>query len=151
MSPLEDVQIALNNCVELDEKGLKELQKILCLKLESIKGALKSSSKKPQSAHPDCPNCSSSNIKAHTKNPVPRFFCIDCKITFTRNRQPLFYRRKNRDKIIDLIVLIYTTDKSITEIIEQLDISEKTYYEWRKQILLLFPQLQDKFQNRRKK
>lgn len=151
MSTLKDIQSALSNCVELDERGLKELQKILCTKLKSVKEKLHSISKNAQTSYPDCPDCHSSNIKAHAKNPVPRFFCVDCKITYIKDRQPLYYRRKNRDKIIDLIVAIYTTDKSITNIIEQLGISIKTYYEWRKQILSFFPQLQDKFKNRRKK
>lgn len=149
MSTLEDVQSVLSNCEELDEKGLKELQRILCTNLKSVKEKLHSVSKNAQKPYPDCPDCHSSNIKPHAKNPVPRFLCVDCKTTYTKDRQPLFYRRRNRDKIIDLIVAIYTTEKSITDIIEQLDISIKTYYEWRKQILSFFPQLQDKFKNRR--
>ncbi|SMF90199.1 hypothetical protein SAMN05661091_4931 [Paenibacillus uliginis N3/975] len=53
------------------------------------------------------------------------------------------------DKFIKLFIAIYSTNQSSHEIRRTLQISKPTYYRWRKQILLIFPQIEKKFSNRR--
>lgn len=134
-----------------DETTLRHIRKILVKALHHIDQKLKNYSKKTVNQQECCPYCNSNKIKGHSKYPSKRIYCFDCEKTYTLKRQPLFFRKRYRDKIIDLIVEIHTSTKSVPEIICQLQISLKTYYKWRGEIISIFPQLEKKFTNRRSK
>lgn len=130
---------------------LRNLRKFLHDILTQLDNSLEQKDPKSLTPQKRCPSCQSSNIRKHGTNPIARIYCLDCNKAYAVNRQPLYYRKKHHDTILDLIVEIHTTDKSATEIIQYLKISSKTYYKWRKEIISIFPQLESKFTNRRKK
>ncbi|MCM3749262.1 hypothetical protein M3223_18040 [Paenibacillus pasadenensis] len=152
---MED-ELKLRNLLEkctstTDLIELRGLRRLLQVTLKQIDHSLEQQEPQARDPQKSCPECQSSNLRRHGSTPLPRVYCLDCNKAYAVNRQPLYYRRRQHDKIIDLIVEIHTTDKKTTEIINHLNISSKTYYMWRKDILSVFPQLEAKFKNRRKK
>lgn len=130
---------------------LKELRKLLKNTIKQVDHSLEKRDPKARDPHKRCPECQSNNVRKHGTAPLVRIYCHDCSKAYVVNRQPLYYRRRKHQSILDLIVEIHKTNKSPTEIIQHLGISSKTYYVWRKEILSVFPQLESKFKNRRKK
>lgn len=151
MSTLHKLELALKECEELNEDDLKALRKMLWKAFYSVHKKLEHSSKKKSKSNNYCPRCRSSDVIGHGKKTTKRFLCMVCGVTFVKERHLLYYRRRDPDKIIDLIVAIHTSDKSTSEIMNQLKIPVKTYYQWKDDILLVFPQLKEKFKNRGKK
>ncbi|WP_391573487.1 hypothetical protein [Cohnella sp.] len=152
MKELESVKTWLAKCPSPQNiQELQELRKILWNTLQSIDHLLETQETNAQNPHNHCPRCGSINVKGHGAKPSVRIYCVDCDKAFTLNRQPLYYRKRNRNTIIDLIVEIHTTAKSVTAIIKHLKISSRTYYSWKAEIISTFPQLEARFKNRRKK
>ncbi|MNW49495.1 hypothetical protein D3C74_269150 [compost metagenome] len=98
-----------------------------------------------------CPLCRSSNTKKHSNSPLIRSYCLDCKRAYLThwNTPSFFYRKHNHKKIFNFIFLIYRTDKTVTQIINELKISKSTYYSWKKGILPVHPFLEPFFKKRR--
>lgn len=140
-----------STCEQKSEKALRELRLVLFNALRSIDQKLDSgkSADRTGGAANRCPHCNSGNTKGYGRNPL-RSYCLDCQHAFVKKRSSLHYRRRTPQKILDLIVAIHTTDKSAPEIIEELKISIQTYYKWKNEIILVFPQLEEKFKQRGK-
>jgi len=152
MEKLFYIKQLLEKCtVQKKLPELRELRKFLRDVLKQVDYEIEQHDPKPRDPHKICPECQSDSVRKHGRAPSLRLYCMDCSKAYSVNRQPLYYRKRHHDKILDLIVQIHTTNKSATEIIEHLEISSKTYYKWRREILLVFPQLASKFKNRRKK
>lgn len=151
LSTISDVREYLERYEELNVDEILALELNLNKLLKSISEKSTSSSANTNASSTTCPHCSSNNTIKHTKDLIPRFLCKRCLRTFTANRQLLFYRKKKPSRIIDFIVYVHTTDMSITEIAKELDISLKTYYRWRSQLISVLPQLTEEFNNQRKK
>lgn len=98
-----------------------------------------------------CSACNSSHINIHAQKPSCRFLCQDCGHSFGNEQSSLYYRRRNPKKILDFIIAIYQTNKSISEIKSDLEISSPTYYKWRMAVLNVLPQLAENFAQRSKK
>lgn len=144
----EDYQKSCDHKTEIE---LRELRKFLVKALQVLDGKLDSAVEKAGNSRMRCPHCRSNNTKGHGRNPIKRLYCLDCNQTFPESRSRLYYRKRNRNKILDLIVAIYTTDKNISQITAELNISIKTYYKWKKDIIFVFPQLEEKFSRKKGK
>ena len=151
-----EIQTIVDNLVsECENKGAKELRQLrltLIRTIQSIDRKLESlaKNKKTDVRSGRCPYCNSSHTKGYGLKP-PRFYCLDCHHTFVKERSAFYYRRRNPVKILDFIVAVHTTDKSISEITQELKISLQTYYTWKREIIQVFPQLEEKFNLRGKK
>jgi transposase-like protein len=152
MEELNQAKLWLEHCaLQKNLPELRKLRKFLQDTLKQVDHSLEQQDPKAPDPHKRCPQCQSSHVRKHGTTPVARIYCLDCNRAYVVNRQPLYYRRRHHNTILDLIVEIHTTNKSATEIVAHLGISSKTYYVWRKEILSIFPQLEHKFKNRRKK
>lgn len=152
MEELLHIKLWLEKCAHQKSLlELREIRKLLQDTLKQVDHSLEQQDPKARDPHKRCPKCQSSHVRKHGTAPLVRIYCLDCSKAYVVNRQPLYYRRRHHNTILDLIVEIHTTNKSSTEIIQHLGISSKTYYVWRKEILSVFPQLESKFKNRRKK
>ncbi|WP_018306012.1 hypothetical protein [Desulfitobacterium hafniense] len=151
-----EIQTKIESWVsDCENKGTNELRQfrlILSRTIQAIDLKLDSidKTKKIDVRSGRCPHCKSSHTKGYGLKP-PRFYCLDCHHAFVKERAPLYYRKRNPLKILDLIVTIHTTDKSIPEITSELKISLQTYYKWKREIIQVFPQLEEKFNLRGKK
>ncbi|MCS7463049.1 hypothetical protein N0M98_23255 [Paenibacillus doosanensis] len=151
MNVLEEIQKTLERHEELGKNELVILKRLLAGTLDRVSKKLQPHTPKRKNAYPACPHCSSANVVKHANIPTPRFRCKVCKHTFTKHRQLLKYRRQKPMKFIDLIVLTYTTDMTIAEIVKEIGITPKTYYVWREDLVSILPQLAEKLNNQRKK
>jgi transposase-like protein len=136
---------------QMTDNELREFRIFLIKILQLLNKKLDSIVEKAGGNKARCPHCRSNNTKGHGRNPIKRFYCLDCKQTFPESISRLYYRKRNRIKILDFIVAIYTTDKGISQITHELNISIQTYYKWKKDILIVFPQLEEKFNRKRGK
>ncbi|WIM40345.1 hypothetical protein PO903_05495 [Paenibacillus sp. PK4536] len=152
---MEDL-ICIENSIEkiLERKNpseLKKLQAVLNTLHIKTKATCEQQHNKTKKPGLICPICGSKNTTKHDNKPSIRIFCHDCKKPYVLNRHLLHFGKKDPLKLIELIIQICTTSKSSTEIISYLNVSSRTYYIWSKQIISVFPQLESRFKNRRKK
>lgn len=140
-----------NLCDQKTEAELRQLRRSLIKALRVLDEKLGLTPEKAGSNKVRCPHCRSNSTKGHGRNPVKRFYCLDCNQTFPESKSSLYYRKRYHDKILDLIVTIHTTNKSVSQIVQEFNISVKTYYKWKKDILNVFPQLEEKFKRKRGK
>ncbi|WP_313559384.1 IS1/IS1595 family N-terminal zinc-binding domain-containing protein [Ruminiclostridium cellobioparum] len=148
MNSLNELEGYLNQNTVLDINEMRQLRKNLHKSLKVLDEKIDSIINKTQATN-RCPRCNSIYTKRHGKTsgktPKIRYMCLDCDSTFVESRSLLHYRRRYPDKIVDMIVSIHTTDKSVSQIQDDLDISPQTYYKWKKVILEIFPQLEQEF------
>jgi len=140
----KELEDYLKGCEQNNENELRELRRALNQALLSLDKKLDSMTEKAHGIKDRCPHCRSTNTKGYGKNPK-RSFCLDCKLAYVKERGALYYRKRNRDKILDLIVAIHSTNKRTSEIIRELNVSVQTYYKWKREIIFVFPQLEQKF------
>lgn len=109
MKFLDEIEnlLTTNSSPGYDE--LQELRKTLLTTLDRINEKLGVSQKKAFSIE-NCPHCKSSNIKEHDQK-FHRMYCLDCDHAYAKFRSPLYYRKRNRMKIVNFIMLIYQTKK----------------------------------------
>jgi transposase-like protein len=151
MSTIDDISLALDRYNELDQEELKILETALKTTLVLVSEKILTISPTLETPYPSCPYCFSTNTIIHARGQTPRFRCKTCKRTYFERRQTLYYRRRKRKGLIDLIVLTHTTEKSIAEIGKELGITLKTYRVWKEQLIAVLPQLEEKFNKQRKK
>lgn len=137
-------------CEQKSPAELRILRKVLIKTLQSLDERLESAVKNTGSKT-RCPHCRSNNTKGHGRAPTKRFYCLDCDRTFSEAKNCLYYSKQNHNKILNLIITIHITNKSISQITHDLNISMKTYYKWKKDIIAVFPQLEEKFKRKRVK
>lgn len=150
MDSIRELQNFLNENSLQDIDKIRQLRRLLQESLKVLDEKIDSMTNKTRATR-RCPRCNSTHIKGHGKTPKIRYKCLDCNSTFVEPRSLLHYRRRYPDKIVDMIVLIHTTNKSSSQIKEELQICPQTYYKWKKIILEIFPQLEQAFALRGKK
>lgn len=148
LNSLTDYQ---NFCEQKTVTELRQFRKFLIKALQILDEKLDTAPEKTGRSKARCPHCRSNNTKGHGRTPTKRFYCLDCNQTFPESTSCLYYRKRYHDKILDLIITIHTTDKSVSQIVHDFNISIKTYYKWKRDILTVFPQLEEKFKRRRAK
>lgn len=148
MNYKQEAQDLFENIELNNSNKILELREMLLSLLRTINENSNSRDKSTQNKL-QCPYCFSTNTKKYGKK-ANRAYCSDCRKAYVIIRNPLHYNKRYPDKILDLIVLIYTTKYSKKEIIEKLKISTPTYYTWKKEIIAVFPQLDEKFKDRSK-
>ncbi|WP_379391479.1 hypothetical protein [Paenibacillus lentus] len=143
----EDSEKYLTSCNT--EQNLRELRKNVWKFLEGIDQQI--NSRYPKTGpHSLCPRCRSSNTKKNGKK-QKRSRCLDCGRSYSNilNNPHIFYHKRHPEKLLNFIFLIYKTDKRIPEILNELGLSNITFYKWKKEILAIMPFLKKHFKNRR--
>lgn len=150
MNSLNELEDYLNQNALLDINEMRQLRRSLQKLLKVLDNKIDSIINKTQPTK-RCPWCNSAHTKRHGQTPKIRYKCLDCSSTFVESRSLLHYRRRYPDKILDMVITIRMTNKSISQIQDDLNISPQTYYKWKKIILEIFPQLEQRFAYRGKK
>lgn len=154
MNSFQELQDFLNQYTLQDINEARQLRNLLQKAFKALDNKIDSVIDKTRTTK-RCSQCNSTYTKRYGKTsgktPKIRYMCLDCNSTFVESRSLLHYRRRYPDKIVDMIVSIHTTDKSVSQIQDDLDISPQTYYKWKKVILEIFPQLEQEFARRGKK
>ncbi len=130
------------------ERSLRELRKRAWQFLDQVDQRL--SSQYPNSGKRSlCPRCRSSNTKRNGKK-QKRDCCLDCSRSYSisLNKPHLFHNKHYPQKMLDLIYLIYKTDKRNPEVLNELKLSSNTYYKWKKEILDVLPFLTPHFEKK---
>jgi transposase-like protein len=98
-----------------------------------------------------CTHCNSLYEATYDFESTRRYKCLDCNKTFNNSRNSLDNKLHydNIDKILRLIMIIGNdNESSIPQIAAKLEISIDTFYQWRKKILNVLPQLNRKFKRK---
>ncbi|WP_442951183.1 transposase [Paenibacillus sp. 481] len=130
------------------EQSLRELRKNAWQFLNQVDEQL--SSQYPRTDKPSlCPRCRSRNTKKNGQK-QKRYRCLDCSRTYDINldKPHIFHHKHHPEKMLNLIFLIYKTNKSTAEILDELDLSRNTYYKWKKEVLIVLPFLAPYFVKR---
>lgn len=94
-----------------------------------------------------CPNCASGQGLIEVAASKTRYKCKECGITFAEGTGI----PNGFNKFIHFSHLVYNTELSYKEIIEQLKISSDTYYRWKKRLAIIFPNTRTYLYNKRHK